>query len=344
MSQSVLKASSNANLPAWFYNLLDGHVSLEEGSVSKLKNQDFILKDGILRAQELVSQKQKQTEETFGFKWKKRETFEGKANLKRMADWLTERYGPAAALPAGDHPVILDAGCGAAMSAYCYFDQLLETGKFVGADISEAVDVALERGQTVSGEKAFLQCDLNSLPFKKESFDIIFSEGVLHHTDNTEKAFKSLVPLLKPGGIIMIYVYRKKGPIREYTDDYIRMQLQNISPQEAWDKMIPLTKLGQLLGELDIEIDVPENIDLLEIPAGKINLQRLFYWHVMKMYYRDDMTLDEMNHINYDWYTPANAHRHTLEEVQGWYQECGLKIIRQNEQEAGLTLIGQKSA
>ncbi len=41
-----------------------------------------------------------------------------------------------------------------------------------------------------------------------------------------------------------------------------------------------------VLGELNLEIDVPEAIDVLEIPAGPIDLQRLFYWHVCKMFYR----------------------------------------------------------
>lgn len=55
-----------------------------------------------------------------------------------------------------------------------------------------------------------------------------------------------------------------------------------MSPDEAWTAIEPLTKLGIALGEMDVEIDVPTNIDVLNIPAGKINLQRLFYWHVLK--------------------------------------------------------------
>lgn len=47
---------------------------------------------------------------------------------------------------------------------------------------------------------------------------------------------------------------------------------------------MPLSRLGKVLGELDIEIDVPEAVGLLEIPAGRINLQRLFYWHVFKAF------------------------------------------------------------
>ncbi|MEM6781590.1 MAG: class I SAM-dependent methyltransferase [Pseudomonadota bacterium] len=344
MSQTALKASNTDKDESWFYDLLNIKSQPQNDEALAINNQNFIFKDSILRAQELLSDTQKQTEETFGFKWKKRETFESDASLKRMTEWLNERYTPVEALPLNPNSVVLDAGCGAGMSGYCYFKPVLQDIQYVGADISEAIDVAKDRAKDLEGQQAFIQSDLNTLPFEGESFDIIFSEGVLHHTDNTEKAFKSLAPFLKPGGLYMIYVYRKKGPVREYTDDYIREKLQDLPPQEAWDKMMPLTKLGQTLGELDIEIDIEEGIDLLDIPAGKINLQRFFYWHVMKMFYRDDLNLDEMNHINFDWYTPANAHRHTLEEVQKWYNDCGLKIIHQNEQEAGITIIGQKAS
>lgn len=342
MSQSALKASGNAEDLQWFYDLLGLKDPPADGQSLSLRGENFTMEEGILRADNLISEAQKQTEETFGFKWKKRDTFESDSNLGRMTDWLIERYRPVESLPLPENAVVLDAGCGAGMSGYCYFKPVLENIRYIGADISEAAYVARDRAVDLPGHQAFMQCDLNALPFEKESVDVIFSEGVLHHTDNTEKTFKTLAPLLRPGGLYMIYVYRKKGPVREFTDDYIRAKLQDIPAQEAWDQMIPLTKLGQLLGELDIEIDVPEDIDLLEIPAGKINLQRFFYWHVMKMYYHPDLNQDEMNHINFDWYTPANAHRHTLEEVKGWYADEGLDILHYDEQESGITIVGRK--
>ncbi len=181
-----------------------------------------------------------------------------------------------------------------------------------------------------------------NLPLPAQSVDLIFSEGVLHHTDSTERALKSLARLLKPGGRFLFYVYRKKGPIREFTDDYIRDKLQAMTPREAWDALIPLTKLGKTLGALDIEIDVPEKIDLLEIPAGRINLQRLFYWHVFKAFYRSDMSLDELNHINFDWYAPRNAHRQRPEEVRRWCRDAGLAIEREIVELAGITVIARK--
>jgi arsenite methyltransferase len=187
-----------------------------------------------------------------------------------------------------------------------------------------------------------VQADLCGLPFPPESADMIFSEGVLHHTDSTERAFQALVPLLKPGGRFLCYVYRRKGPIREFTDDYVRGRLQSMSSEEAWQAVEPLTRLGIALGELNAEIDIPEAVGLLDIPAGRINIQRLFYWHVAKMFYRSEMTFDEMNHINFDWYAPANAHRHSPEELRAWCARAGLEIEREVVEEAGITIVARR--
>ena len=95
--------------------------------------------------------------------------------------------------------------------------------------IAEALmkDYEFQRPPTVARSTALYQkidfrADLNDLPLKDASVDLIFSEGVLHHTDDTERAFHNIARLLKPGGHFLLYVYRKKGPIREFTDDYIR--------------------------------------------------------------------------------------------------------------------------
>jgi hypothetical protein len=107
--------------------------------------------------------------------------------------------------------------------------------------------------------------------------------------------------------------------------------------------MEPLTRLGIALGELDAEIDIAEPIDLLGIPAGRTSVQRLFYWHVAKTFYRPDLTFDEMNHINFDWYAPANAHRQSPEQVRSWCAQSGLELEREVVEEAGITVIARKA-
>jgi arsenite methyltransferase len=332
--------------PSWLAELV-GAGTLEPEDAVTLGGEVFELREGILRQRAVVSERQAQTSEAFGFKWHKRDTFESAAAVARTKAWLVERYGDVAGAPwwheYGERPVLLDAGCGGALSALALFEDVLPRVRFVGVDISSAVDVAAARFAERGLEAAFVQADLNRIPLADASVDVIFSEGALHHTDSTCEALLATARLLAPGGRYLFYVYRRKGPIREFTDDLIRDRLQTMSPQEAWDAVMPLTRLGKVLGDLEVEVDVPEAVELLDIPAGKIDLQRLFYWHVFKAFHHPDLTLDELNHINFDWYSPQNAHRQSPEEVRAWCAAAGLDIEREVVEEAGITIVARRA-
>jgi arsenite methyltransferase len=331
--------------PTWLYDYL-GISDPKEGDVIDLAGQKFIHRDGILRNQLLLSKTQSQTEETFGFKWKKRNTFDSEASLARMRSWLLERYGVISSddwLPEhGENPIFLDAGCGARMSTLELFGPLISQIRYLGIDVSPAVDVAEKRFAERGLNGTLMQVDISNLPFPPNSVDLIFSEGVLHHTDSTKESLLSLARLLKKGARFLFYVYHRKGPLREFTDDYIRDKLQSIPPQHTWEAIEPLTKLGIALGELDAEIDIPQAIDLLGIPAGRTSVQRLFYWHIAKAFYDPNLTFEETNHINFDWYAPANASRHTPQEIEEWCEEGGLSIEREVVENAGITIIAKK--
>ncbi len=57
----------------------------------------------------------------------------------------------------------------------------------------------------------FVQVNLFRPPFAPASFDVVFSNGVLHHTSDCHAAFRSIAPLVKPGGVIMIGLYNWLG-------------------------------------------------------------------------------------------------------------------------------------
>lgn len=345
MSLTASKTSpATFDASAWFAELLGVQLPAEGQSI-EAHGRSLTMRDGILRAGDLMSAAQDQTKDAFGFKWAKRDTFEGEP-LNFLRQWLVEKYGNVAQAPwlfaGGAHPILLDAGCGAAMSALALFEPVLDRIRYVGVDVSTAVDVAKARFAERGLGAAFVQSDLNQLPLAENSVDLIFSEGVLHHTDDTRAALQAVVRHLKPGGRILFYVYRRKGPIREFTDDYVRAKLQEMTPERGWEMMLPLSKLGKVLGELDIEIDISEKVDLLDIPAGRINLQRFFYWHVLKAFYRPEMSIEEMNHLNFDWYAPKNAHRQSADEVRGWCSELKLVIEHEKVEEAGITMIARR--
>lgn len=71
----------------------------------------------------------------------------------------------------------------------------------------------------------FLQMNLFRPIFKPESFHVVFSNGVLHHTHNPKLAFTSIARLVKPGGYIIIGLYHRYG--RLWTD--IRRAIFNIT-------------------------------------------------------------------------------------------------------------------
>ena len=99
---------------------------------------------------------------------------------------------------------ILDAGCGNGRFAY----YAAKYGAEVWAiDLGPAVEVA--RRNTKARNVRVVQADLHNPPFDLESFDFIYSIGVLHHLPDPEAAFQNLLRFLKPGGVVQIYLYWK---------------------------------------------------------------------------------------------------------------------------------------
>lgn len=99
---------------------------------------------------------------------------------------------------------ILDAGCGNGRFAY----YAAKYGAEVWAiDLGPAVEVARRNTQTRNVH--VVQADLHNPPFELESFDFIYSIGVLHHLPDPEAAFQNLLRFLKPGGVVQIYLYWK---------------------------------------------------------------------------------------------------------------------------------------
>ncbi len=327
----------------WAEALL-GSALPAEGRQVELRGRALAMRAGILRDLAVADAAQAQTRDAFAFKWGKRDTYASPAMQRAIGDWLHERYGDLLATlgPQDRLPLLLDAGCGAGNAAALMFEHRWPQMRYVGADISDAVNIAADTIRAQAADTLFLQADLMHLPFRDGAFDIVLSEGVLHHTPSTHAAILATARLVRPGGLYAIYVYARKAPAREFTDDHIRALVSECSPQEAWDRLMPLTRLGKALGELGATIEVEEDIDVLGIPKGPVDVQRLFYWYVCKAFYRPDLGLQEMNHINFDWFTPKYSHRQTPDEVHAWCAEAGLAVERMKVEPAGITVIARR--
>ena len=97
--------------------------------------------------------------------------------------------------------LLLDVGAGSGRHSR----QAHENGaRVVAADIGASIDTAR---RNLPPDVLTVQADAEHLPFEPETFDIVMSIGVLHHLPDTKRAFHSLVPLARPGGIVHVYLY-----------------------------------------------------------------------------------------------------------------------------------------
>ena len=291
-----------------------------------------------------MSDSQRETSRAFGYKWHRRESYDTPAMGEFTREWLLDKYCDGDPGRLNDwlgetKSTILDAGCGAGLSAIALFGDLLRRHRYIGVDISNAVEVARQRFAEHGYAGEFFQANLFDMPVADGSADLAFSEGVLHHTDDTGQAVAAVAAKLRPGGRFLFYVYARKGPIREFTDDYVSDQLHDLDDAAAWEALRPLTRLGIALGELNVELEIPEDIPFLGIRRGKVDLQRFFYYSVLKAYYRPEFGFDEMHHINFDWFRPTNRHRHTEAEVRAFCANAGLSIERLHEEPSGISVV-----
>lgn len=320
----------------------DGDIT--EGKLQSPDGRVYDVTNGIPRLVAPIDAGQTQTAESFAYKWGQRSTYDSPEMRETGRAWLATRYGftgiEQMRAYLGGRRRILDAGCGSGLSSSYWLDEQWgrdHPTEWFGVDVSRAIDVAQERLGTVRGTH-FIQADLLQLPFRSHSFDTVYSEGVMHHTPSTERAFKSLAACLEPNGEFLFYLYRKKAPVREFTDDHVRDALSCLDPAEAWNRLRPLTKLAQALSDTKAEVEVAEDVPDLGITAGRYPIQRLIYWHFAKLYWNDRLSFEENNHVNFDWYHPRYAHRHTEEEIQRWCKECNLTVVHLDSQESGFTV------
>lgn len=286
------------------------------------------------------------TPRSFRDKWEKNSHAFYAETLRPGSDtqrWILERNGFENGESFAKHLVgrkrILDAGCGNGRVTALLRSLAADMTEVVGVDLV-AADVARENFKDVPHthfETRDLIGDLSGLG----EFDFIYCQEVLHHTSDPERGFKNLCGLLTRDGEIAIYVYKQKAPAREFVDDYIRERIAAMPYEEAMAQCRQITAFGKAISEASLKVTVPR-VESLGIDAGEYDVQRLIYHFFAKCYWNPDISYEENVLVNYDWYHPQIATRHTLEEVKGWFNNEGLEVIHEHVDFYGITIRGIK--
>ena len=96
---------------------------------------------------------------------------------------------------------ILDVGCGDGIFARFFRNSLNGDFSYIGTDIS------IERcclGKDENPEEDFIQSQAELLPFKDESFDLVFANGLLHHVPDYKRVLEEMWRVCKNGGVVVL--------------------------------------------------------------------------------------------------------------------------------------------
>jgi len=177
---------------------------------------------------------------------------------------------------------VLDAGCGG--GRYTVAWKLLGAGHVTGLDISRiGIDDARKRVlQANIPDVEFQVGNILQIPFPDNSFDIVFSNGVLHHTVDWQSGIREIVRVLRPGGMVWLYLIENPGGLFWDLVETMRLVMENENKTLALHVMkmlgLPANRIFYMLDHVLVPINLrltPSEIEDCLARAGTIHVKRL---------------------------------------------------------------------
>jgi ubiquinone/menaquinone biosynthesis C-methylase UbiE len=124
--------------------------------------------------------------------------------------YTKEWHIPAAAgFAAANGLKVLEIGCGLGTDGAQF---AMAGAEYTGIDLTEAaVDLARRRFELWGLPGEFKVSDAENLDFPSETFDLVYSHGVLHHTPDTPGAVREVHRVLRPGGRAVVMLYHRNS-------------------------------------------------------------------------------------------------------------------------------------
>lgn len=172
---------------------------------------------------------------------------------------------------------ILDIGCGPGI----FMEELLQRGhSVVGMDMTEKM---LQEAYTNTKEKyaertACVLGDIENIPFKNGSFDLILCIGVLSYLQQEDKSAKEIARVIKRNGIFV-------------TSNPNKLRI-NILLDPYYYVTYGFKTLGKILGR-NSDSEKPAEKKVATVESMMTFMKRFSYWQVLKMFKKHNfMQLD----------------------------------------------------
>lgn len=199
---------------------------------------------------------------------------------------------------------VLDAGCGNGALAALVAQDGVEVVAFDYSDVVVRAE-ALRRQNPQAGRLHYVQADAQYPPFVEESFDAVYSDGVIHLTGNTRNAFINLSRVVKPGGRMFVSVSRKDlragYRIRKLPTDVLQRLFRMLPVRLSK----PLCLVGAAI--LSLYVRLLQYASIKQKRAmGSLRHEALVLWHTIAL--------------------PQHQY-HVPQEVKSWFHEEGFSDI-----------------
>jgi SAM-dependent methyltransferase len=174
-----------------------------------------------------------------------RQTEEGSAEFFHLTDKGRYRIYAPWLLPTADFARFagmdaLEVGCGMGAD----LRQLASAGaRATGVDLVPRHLAITQRRFALAGLRVnLIRADAESLPFSNNSFDVVYSFGVLHHTSDIDGALSEIHRVLRPGGHLVLGVYHR------FAYNLLAFLAREAARGHLWREPFEVT-LGRMEGE-----------------------------------------------------------------------------------------------
>lgn len=143
---------------------------------------------------------------------------------------------------------LLEVGCGMGTDLL----QFARGGaRVTGLDYTpRSVQISRRRFDVYGVPGKFLLGDAENLPFPDETFDVVYSNGVLHHTPDTQRSIDEIFRVLKPGGVAKVMLYHRHSlyywGVIILRFGLLRGELLRSNPEEIMSRYVEYSETGAL--------------------------------------------------------------------------------------------------
>ena len=210
---------------------------------------------------------------------------------------------------------------------------VLEIGGGIGTDLSRfarhgarVTDLDLSGGHLELAQEnfarrnlqgRFVHHDAERLPFDEGAFDLVYSNGVLHHTPNTRRVVEEIRRVLKPGGKAIVMMYAEDS-IHYWRELVWRLGLER--------DMLKHHSMGEIMSR-SVEISQNDARPLVKVYTAA-RLKKLFEGFDHRVVYKRQLMKHELPGVAQMDAAGSRRPAHGMERDHQGHQEPGVMLSR----------------